>query len=38
VLIPMEERELAERFGPAYEEYRRRVPAIFPRLVRAARR
>jgi len=38
VLIPMEERELAERFGPAYEEYRRRVPAIFPRLVRAARK
>jgi protein-S-isoprenylcysteine O-methyltransferase Ste14 len=37
VLIPMEERELAERFGPAYEEYRRRVPAIFPRLMRAAR-
>ena len=36
VLIPMEERELAERFGPAYEEYRRRVPAIVPRLLRRA--
>jgi protein-S-isoprenylcysteine O-methyltransferase Ste14 len=36
-LIPLEERELAERFGAAYEEYRRRVPAIFPRLVRTAR-
>ena len=37
VLIPLEERELAERFGAAYEEYRRRVPAIFPRLIRTAR-
>jgi methanethiol S-methyltransferase len=37
VLIPMEERELAERFGPAYEEYRRRVPTIMPRLVHRAR-
>jgi len=34
VLIPMEERELVARFGPAYEEYRRRVPALVP----AARR
>jgi len=32
VLIPIEERELAERFGEAYEEYRRRVPALIPRL------
>ena len=27
-----EERELAHRFGVEYEEYRSRVPAIFPRL------
>lgn len=31
VLIPLEERELAARFGDAYREYRRRVPAIVPR-------
>jgi len=34
ILIPMEERELVQRFGPAYEEYRRRVPALIPRLRR----
>lgn len=34
VLIPMEERELAERYGAAYVEYRRRVPALLPRLRR----
>lgn len=34
IIIPMEERELAQRFGPAYEEYRRRVPALVPRLPR----
>ena len=28
----LEERELAHRFGVEYEEYRSRVPAIFPRL------
>jgi protein-S-isoprenylcysteine O-methyltransferase Ste14 len=28
----IEERELAHRFGAEYEEYRSRVPAIFPRL------
>jgi len=33
-LIIAEERELAARFGPAYEEYRRRVPALIPRLRR----
>lgn len=27
-----EERELALRFGPSYEEYKRRVPFLFPRL------
>ena len=31
VLIPLEERELVERFGPAYEDYRRHVPALIPR-------
>jgi protein-S-isoprenylcysteine O-methyltransferase Ste14 len=31
VVIPLEERELAERFGAAYEAYRRRVPALIPR-------
>jgi protein-S-isoprenylcysteine O-methyltransferase Ste14 len=29
-LIPLEERELAGRFGAPYEEYRRRVPALIP--------
>ncbi|MBZ5662868.1 MAG: isoprenylcysteine carboxylmethyltransferase family protein [Acidobacteriia bacterium] len=28
--IRMEERELAGRFGPAYAEYRKRVPAFLP--------
>jgi len=28
----VEERELAERFGREYEDYRRRVPAFLPRL------
>jgi protein-S-isoprenylcysteine O-methyltransferase Ste14 len=32
VLIPLEERELAGRFGAAWHEYRRRVPALIPRL------
>lgn len=32
ILIPMEEHELVARFGPAYEEYRRRVPALVPWL------
>ena len=31
ILIPFEERELLARFGRAYEDYRRRVPAIVPR-------
>ena len=30
-IIPLEERELAHRFGPEYEAYRRRVPALMPR-------
>jgi len=33
-LIILEERELRERFGPAYDRYRRRVPALFPRTER----
>lgn len=36
LLIPLEERELIARFGPAYEAYRRRVPALIPRLRRPA--
>ena len=28
----VEERELALRFGPDYERYRSRVPAVFPRI------
>ena len=31
---PIEERHLAERFGEDYEEYRRRVPAFWPRVPR----
>lgn len=31
MIIPMEERELLHRYGPAYEDYRRRVPALLPR-------
>ncbi|HSW62859.1 MAG TPA: isoprenylcysteine carboxylmethyltransferase family protein [Dissulfurispiraceae bacterium] len=32
VIIPLEERELIARFGPAYEEYRRKVPRFFPHI------
>lgn len=31
LVIPLEERELARRFGEEYEAYRRRVPALLPR-------
>ena len=30
VMLPLEERELVRRFGDAYRDYQRRVPAIFP--------
>lgn len=30
IVIRLEERELAARFGPAYIEYRKRVPAFLP--------
>ena len=32
LVVLLEERELAARFGAAFEEYRLRVPAIIPRL------
>lgn len=31
LLVPVEERELRERFGAAYDEYAARVPRFFPR-------
>jgi protein-S-isoprenylcysteine O-methyltransferase Ste14 len=31
LMIPLEERELEERFGETYREYRRHVPMIVPR-------
>ena len=37
LVIPLEERELAERFGREYEAYRRRVPALVPRWGAARR-
>ena len=36
IVIRLEERELAARFGPAYEAYRKRVPAFLPFRLRAA--
>jgi protein-S-isoprenylcysteine O-methyltransferase Ste14 len=32
IAIPMEERDLVNVYGSQYEEYRRRVPALVPRL------
>lgn len=32
IMIPMEERELRTRFGSAYDDYARQVPALLPRL------
>jgi protein-S-isoprenylcysteine O-methyltransferase Ste14 len=34
-VIRMEEKELSERFGPAYNEYRKRVPAFIPSFRRS---
>lgn len=36
IMIPVEERELRERFGEEYDRYSERVPRIFPRLFRSA--
>jgi protein-S-isoprenylcysteine O-methyltransferase Ste14 len=30
IVIRLEEKELAARFGPSYEAYRKRVPAFLP--------
>ncbi len=32
VIIPLEERELLKRFGPAFDEYRQNTPRFFPRI------
>jgi protein-S-isoprenylcysteine O-methyltransferase Ste14 len=32
VIIPLEEKELAGRFDGEYDEYKKRVPRLFPRL------
>lgn len=34
VIVPLEERELADRFDGEYEEYKKKVPRFFPRLRR----
>ncbi|MFZ0051646.1 MAG: isoprenylcysteine carboxylmethyltransferase family protein, partial [Desulfobaccales bacterium] len=34
VIVRLEEKELRERFGPAYDEYSRRVPRFLPRISR----
>ena len=34
VVIPLEEKELRERYGSAYDEYRARVPRLIPRLMK----
>lgn len=38
VIIPLEERELARRFGREYEEYRMTVPRFFPWKIFRSRR
>lgn len=38
IVIRLEEKELAARFGPGYEAYRERVPAFLPFRIRAARK
>jgi protein-S-isoprenylcysteine O-methyltransferase Ste14 len=32
LMIRAEDAELERRFGPAFREYRNRVPAVFPRI------
>jgi len=34
VIVLLEEKELRDRFGPAYDEYCRRVPRFIPRFTR----
>jgi protein-S-isoprenylcysteine O-methyltransferase Ste14 len=34
VIMPLEEKELVQRFGKPYEEYMGRVPRLFPRMFR----
>jgi protein-S-isoprenylcysteine O-methyltransferase Ste14 len=34
VIVRLEEKELRDRFGPAYDEYSRRVPRFLPRIPR----
>ena len=36
IVIRLEEKELAARFGPGYEAYRKRVPAFLPFRMRAS--
>lgn len=38
VIIPLEERELASRFGEEYKRYKKNVPRFFPRVPRLLRR
>jgi len=38
LIVLLEERELLDRFGDAYEQYSRRVPRFFPRIGRPAPR
>jgi protein-S-isoprenylcysteine O-methyltransferase Ste14 len=32
IMIRLEDKELDQRFGEAYREYRRKVPAALPRI------
>jgi len=32
IMIRLEDKELEQRFGEAYREYRRKVPAVLPRI------
>jgi len=36
VIVRLEEKELRDRFGPAYDEYRHRVPRFLPRISRGS--